>query len=428
MVFSEGMYQDLKRFHRLRTMTAFNAMNVAPLQGEWQGTATPALLLPGRRGQLCTWFPFDEQEGNYNVAICAKSGSGKSTFTQELIVASLGLGARVWVIDAGRSYEKTCHLLGGEFLCFQADQPIGINPFSHIRDFDNEALRLLKPLVATMAHPTSSASDEEMAFIEQALKHAWQHKGRKASITSLVEWLKSQDHPVCDNLALLLYSYTKAGMFGRYFEGEATIHLDNPFMVLELQELKNKPDLQAAVLLVMMYHITQTMYLSERSQPKLCIIDEAWDLLGSRMNGAKQFIETGYRTARRFRGSFTTITQSISDYYRSDAAQAAFENSDQKILLAQTPESIHHAKTQHYLDMDPFREKIYNCLQKTDDYAECVINSPSHFSVHRIVLDPFSRILYSSKGEEFEAVKQYQKQGDSLPEAITKVAGECYSK
>src|SRR5208337_2951057 len=67
MMMTEGMYQDLKLLGRLRTVTAFNAVNLAPLQGEWKGTNTPSLILPGRRGQIATWNPFDGTEGNYNI-------------------------------------------------------------------------------------------------------------------------------------------------------------------------------------------------------------------------------------------------------------------------------------------------------------------------------------------------------------------------
>src|SRR6202030_3159520 len=109
MMMSEGLYDDLRLFGRLRTVNAFAAANLLPLQGEWKGMQRPSLLLPGRRGQIAIWNPFDNPDGNYNVAIAAKSGSGKSVLTQEYIVALLGSGGRVWVIDVGRSYEKTCH-------------------------------------------------------------------------------------------------------------------------------------------------------------------------------------------------------------------------------------------------------------------------------------------------------------------------------
>jgi conjugal transfer ATP-binding protein TraC len=51
-----------------------------------------------------------------------------------------------------------------------------------------------------------------------------------------------------------------------------------------------------------------------------------------------------------------------------------------------------------------------------------VIKSPSAMTVHRIIFDHYARILYSSKGDEFEAVKQLENQGMSLLDAIEQVA------
>src|SRR6185295_17181412 len=41
MMMTEGLYQDFKLLGQLKTMTVFNAVNIAPIQGEWKGTATP---------------------------------------------------------------------------------------------------------------------------------------------------------------------------------------------------------------------------------------------------------------------------------------------------------------------------------------------------------------------------------------------------
>jgi conjugal transfer ATP-binding protein TraC len=422
MMMTEGLYKDFELFKRMRTMTAFNAINIAPLQGEWRGSISPGLLLPGRRGQLATWLPFDNQEGNYNVAIAAASGKGKSVFTQEYIVSILGSGGRVWVIDIGRSYEKTCKLIGGEFIEFSLENPICINPFSLVRNLD-ESMEMLKPLLASMARPSGRASDEELSWLEKAIKAAWELKGNQSTISTVADWLKAQEkYPACQNLHLLLYSYTKEGMYARYFEGEANINFNNPFVVLELQELKAKKDLQRIVLLVLMYQISETMYLGNRSQYKSCIIDEAWDLLGGDNDNAAKFIEAGYRTARRYTGNFVTITQSINDYFKNSAAMAAFDNSDNMIILGQKPEAIDQAKKSERITMDAFSERLYKSLRKTDEFSECVIKTPSGLSVHRIIFDPYSRILYSSKGVEFDAVKKLQTQGHSLKDAISIVA------
>lgn len=421
MMMTEGFYQDFKVFGRLRTMTAFNAITIAPLQGEWKGTKTPSLLLPGRRGQLAVWNPFDNPEGNFNVAIAAKSGSGKSVFTQEYIVSILGSGGRVWVIDVGRSYEKTCRMLGGEFMEFRTETPISINPFTHIKNFD-DSLELLKPLLAMMARPTGNVSDEELSYLEKALKETWRDHGNKSNISTVSKWLDSQSNITCKTLSHLLYSYTKEGMYGKFFEDPCSLKMDNPFIVLELEELKSKKDLQKIVLFVLMYQISEQMYLGNRHQIKSCIIDEAWDLMDGESKTAEKFIETGYRRSRRYRGNFVSITQGINDYYRSAASLAAYQNSDYSVILAQKPESLEQLKDLKQLSMDPFTEKLLKSVKKTDEYSEFVIKGPQGTSVHRLILDSFSRILFSSKGEEFEAVKKLQEKGLSLKDAITTVA------
>lgn len=421
MRMSEGMCDDLLLLGRMRSLTASNAINLAPIQGEWKGSVTPSLLLPGRRGQLATWNPFDNTEGNYNIAISAASGRGKSMFTQEYITCLLGSGAKVWVIDVGRSYEKTCKMLGGTFIEFIPEQQLSLNPFTFIKDFAS-SLGMLKPLLVVMARPTANASDEEISYLEKALKAAWEERGNNASVTTVAQWLSRQNSATCQNLSHLLYTYTKEGMYGRYFDGPSTIDLTNPFVVLELQELKSKKDLQKIILLVLMYQITEAMYLGDRSQIKSCVIDEAWDLLSGENDSAAKFIETGYRTARRYKANFVTITQSINDYFKNTASRAAFENSDYNIILGQNSEAIDQLKASGRFSLNAYSERLLKSLRKTDEYSECVIKDPVGISAHRIIFDPYSRILYSSKGDEFAAVNKLVSQGTALRDAIEIVA------
>lgn len=421
MRMSEGMYNDMKTFGRLKTITAYNAANIPPIIGEWKGTQTPTLILPGRRGQITTFCPFDNQTGNFNVLIAAASGKGKTTFGQEYLFGLRGSGNKVWVIDIGHSYEKLCKVLGGTFIEFDPDIDICINPFTHIHDFD-EALELLKPLLAAMARPTSRVSDEENVYIEKSIKEAWLAKGNEATITTISTWLDKQDSPVCKNLALLLYSYTKEGMYGRYFEGKSNIDLSNQLVVLELQDLNNKKDLRRIVMMVLMFQINQVMYLGERTVKKTLILDEFWQHFDGQSDGMSEFINTFARTVRRFTGSLVSIAQSINDYFKNNTTIAVFENSDYKIVLGQSEEAIDQLQNNERFALNPMSERLFKSLRKTDEYSECIIKSSSGLSVHRIILDPYSRILYSSKGEEFDAVKSLQIQGHSLRDAIDIVA------
>ncbi|HEX4045461.1 MAG TPA: type IV secretion system protein TraC, partial [Gammaproteobacteria bacterium] len=425
MMVSEGMYEDMQLKGRLHTMSAFNSISIAPLQGEWKGTSTPALILPGCRGQIATWSPFDNVGGNYNMAVAATSGRGKTVFMQEYIVSVRGLNGLVWVIDVGRSYEKTCRVLKGEFIEFKPNKPICLNPFTTVVDI-YDSLEILKPLFATMARPVTGASEEELAFIERAILAAWQDKRQETTVTDIVKWLNSQQEKhfksICQSLAMVLTPYAKDGMYGKYFEGRSSIDLSNPFIILELQGLDNKKDLQRIVLLLLIYQINNAVYLGGRERIKTCIIDEAWALFKGNDIRTAEFIEKGYRTARRHKANFVTITQSIADYYQSPISLAAFNCSDFKVILGQTDAAINQIKKDNLMDMDGFTERLFRSIRTTSDYSEFIIKSNHGLSVHRLVLDPFSRILYSTHGDEFEMVNKLEKQGYSLIEAIEIVA------
>jgi conjugal transfer ATP-binding protein TraC len=130
--------------------------------------------------------------------------------------------------------------------------------------------------------------------------------------------------------------------------------------VLELEELKAKKDLQTVVLLIVMYRITREMYFS-RDRKKIVIIDEAWDLLSG--GATAEFIEAGYRRARKYKGAFMSATQGVDDYYRNPAAKAALDNSDWMFLLRQKPESIEMMDKLGQLTMDDAMKRLLQSLR-----------------------------------------------------------------
>ena len=87
-----------------------------------------------------------------------------------------------------------------------------------------------------------------------------------------------------------------------------------------------------------MYMTSQAMTRSPRSVRKLLLIDEAWSMLKGGSMG--EFVETYARTCRKYGGALATATQSLNDYYKSDGATAALENSDWMLILQQKAETI----------------------------------------------------------------------------------------
>jgi conjugal transfer ATP-binding protein TraC len=421
MTWGEGAAEDSRLFQKTKTTLSHEPANLIPLQGEWQGTKSPGMMLVGRRGQIFYWCPFDNNEGNYNTCVVGRSGSGKSVFMQELMTSMLGMGGRVFVLDVGRSFEKTVKLLKGTFVEFSTHSPICINPFSSLPIHDSEAasdgLAMLKPVLSLMAAPKEGTTDLEDTYIEQALQDAWDKQQNKATITDVASFLLKHPDPVAVTLGERLYPYTERGTYGRFFNGPANIDLSDTLVVVEMEELKERKDLQSVIVQMVILQITNSIYMGDRTTPSCLILDEAWDMLRGKQSGV--FIETAARRLRKYFGGLIVGTQSINDFYATPGAQAAFDNSDWMCLLSQKDESLEMLKNSKRLVMDPSMERTLRSLHtEQGKYAEIMIKGPKGFAVGRLFLDDFSKVLYSTKAEEFAAVQSLVNQGFSLKEAI----------
>lgn len=425
MVQDKNLFKSLETLGVVHTQPSHVIANIAPLQGELKGMNVPRLMLTGKRGQLFWFDPFSNDSGNYNVTITGKSGSGKSVFMQELAVSIVGSGGRLWIIDVGRSYEKTCKLLGGEFIEFTLDREVCLNPFTYIQTLDEDQLSLLKPIIEQMIAPHDPISDIDRVLIEEAIQHTWLQFQQENDVTKMSQWLLAHPDPRAQDLGKRLYPYTDKGMYGRYFNGKSTISFENPFLVMELEELKNKGDMQSIVLMMIIFQITNAIYRGDRITKTACFIDEAWQLL--RGDKIKEFIENMARRARKYNASLITGTQSIQDYFDNPAAQAVYNNSDYTIILSQLPQAIEQLKQDAKFSLDPHKEQLLKSLSmRAGEYADIFIQGPQWYAVAQLILDEFTLALYSTKGDEFFAVQQLQQQGHSLMNAIKMVAKEKF--
>jgi conjugal transfer ATP-binding protein TraC len=223
------------------------------------------------------------------------------------------------------------------------------------------------------------------------------------------------------DISTQLDKFAQGGAYARYFAGIPTIDFSNDFIVLELEELKNKKDLGSVVLLIMMYRITEEMYRMGRERRKLVLIDEAYDLLDGGA-AAGTFIGAGYRRARKYNGAFGTATQSINDYYANAASTAALENADWQFILRQKEETIAALAKSDRLVMGEAMKRVLLSMRKVDgEYSEVFVKCPVGQGLMRFIVDPHSLLLYSSKGEDFIAIAKLRDQGLTIEQAVEQV-------
>ena len=422
---TDRMMSDCNRAMRMKLLKTKAAASFLPLHGEWNGnSAGPGLLLLGRQGQVFQWDNY-ASDGNYNVSVVGKSGAGKSVFMQELACGIFAAGGRVLVIDDGYSFKTTAEILGGKHVAFDGKTENRLNPFSLLdeaamqtTEYEADAVELITRVVASMAdlgdNQGGRVKGVEEDYIRTAIKAVWAETGRAGEITDVRDLLKGigDKEPRLPDVVRKLDAYARGGTYGGYFEGAANISLDQPFCVVELSDVKGQAGLEATILQLVMFLGTELMFKTDRATPVAIVIDEAWDLLKG--EGTAAFIEGVVRRARKYTGALITGTQSMSDYHANPAAKVCLENSDFRVFLAQKPESIDALDS-----VDPAAKVLLKSIQSVAGrFSEMAIQTTEGFVYGRLLLDPFSLAVFSSKGATVQKIAELRAEGLAVVEAI----------
>ena len=440
-VMQEGLWRDMVQMGGTLKCKSFNAVNLMPVVGE-RFMSPQGSPLPTYRNQLTFQDMFSEDAGNtsFNIAVTGTTGAGKSFYIQEILRQVLNSGGYGWVIDMGASYKNFCLQAGGEYL---DGATLRFNPFYGVRDIE-ESAEGITGLLTVLASPAGELDEVSEAILKRGVMAAWEAHRERAKIDHVVNYLKSpevqteygQQATIIDRineLVLLLDTWCSWGADGEYFNAETpTLNDDTKFAVLELLSLESRPKLLSAILYALILVIQQKMYHTPRTLKKVAIIDEAWRLFGGSNPHAARFIETGYRTVRRHRGAFITITQGISDFTGTKdkaappAAAAAWNCSSIKVTLLQDAKAF---KTYMAAYPDQFSEMETQVIRgfhpaKLTGFSSLMLSIGDQSSFHRVFVDPVTRAMFSSRGQDFDYMLQAQKAGASSEEAAYLLAME----
>jgi conjugal transfer ATP-binding protein TraC len=380
---------------------------------------------------LMTLDLFDNDLGNYNAAVIGAPGAGKSVLLNEMAWSYRAIGAKVWMQDLGRSFEKLCRKANGTYIEFRPDVDICLNPFTSVIDI-NEDIDLLEAAIAKMASMQNSLDEVQYKAISAMVLKLFKAHGNDLTITALRDAFKegnlkelglNHDQRLKD-LAVMLNPYARDGQYARFFEGRNNVDFSNDFIVIENEELKRRADLHAVITIMLLHRITGDMYLT-RNNRKLLFIDELKQQLGDAGSDdpvKAVVIEEAARRARKYGGALITATQSADDYYGSAQMEAAFNCSDWVFLLRQKAESIEMLQRKGRLSLDDGKKRLLNSLRTEPGvFAELYISSPVGEGVARNILDPATHLLFSNKLEDNAPIDELRAQGLSIDDAITEL-------
>ena len=436
---SEGCFEDLKLYRRLRTMTTINVADLMPVVADPSG-ANSGAFFSTYRNQTFLFDPFAlAGTGNANIAIAGYSGGGKSFLIQHIVYNILSDDGIVFIIDVGGSYQKLTQLLSQYIKASYINaSTLKMSLFAHLKSEQDlqEYGEQIVDLFAIMIEPKADLSKTVKVALNKAVTRAFKAHLSDTQIDHVVDELKKiakeETHSTnaIEQAAFNLSDFNADTQNGTFFNGFSQFDPQAKLIVLEMGDFDASPDLKSVVLYAMIMNINQRIYRADRSIKKVCLIDEAWRLLKSENKAVANFIENGYRTIRKHGGLFCTVVQHLKDYIENIMASAIWANSTFKLILRPEPSEFREFLQKYPKILSPLEAKMVGGFDeaKNQGFSSALLKYGQGSFYLRLIVDPFSRVLFSTEPKEFQAVDDLMAQGVSLEEAVMMVAKARFAK
>lgn len=378
---------------------------------------------------------------NMGTLVCGTSGGGKSMTINHVLHSLYQQGAHCVILDIGGSYKALCSLLGGYYFTYEEKNPIKFNPFylqpGEILDTEKkESLKSL--LVALWKQESESFNRSEYVALSNALQGYYQHLSNHPDVfpcfNTFYEYLqeyyikelqgynvKDKDFDV-NNFLYVLMPFYKGGEFD--FLLNATEQLDmlnQPFVVIEIDNIKDNPILFPVATLV----VVELFISKMRKLPgvrKVLTIDEAWKAIAKA--GMAEFIKYAFKTIRKFNGIPIVITQELDDLVSSPVIKdAIINNADIKVLMDMRKFMNKFDRLQETLGQSDKGKTILLSVNK-DDREIFIDIGGVIMRVYRNELCPEEYYAFTTEGRERVKVLEYAQRYGSMEKGIAALTAE----
>jgi conjugation system TraG family ATPase len=384
---------------------------------------------------------------NRNKIVIGGSGSGKSMFMNHMLHSYLQQGAHVVIVDVGHSYKGLCEMVGGYYFTYSDQTPIRFNPFfiGEGDQLDTEKKESIKTmLLALWKRDNEEFKRSEYVAISNALTLYYEYLAKNPEIfpcfNSFYEYLhfefvdvlkkdrvKEKDFDM-DNFLYVLRPYYDDGEFAYLLNAKENLDvLSQPFIVFELDKVKDHPILFPVITLIIMELFISKMRKLEGIRKVICI-EEAWKAIAKA--GMAEFMKYLYKTVRKYFGEAITVTQEVDDIISSPIIkEAIINNADCKILLDLKKFQNKFEDIQAVLGMnDKGRAQVLS-VNKANDlkrrYRELYIElGNSVMKVYRYEPSPEEYYAYTTEQKEKVLVERYALKHGNIQKGIAALVAD----
>ena len=248
-------------------------------------------------------------------------------------------------------------------------------------------------------------------------------------------YLNNKKHKINEkefNLRTFLFvlkDFYKGGRYGTTLNNKADESLfDEPFIVFEIDNVKDNPKLFPIVTLIIMDTFIQKMRL-RKDRRKTLIIEEAWKAIASKLMGG--YILYLYKTVRKFWGEAVVVTQELDDIIGNAVVKdSIINNSDTFILLDQTKFKDNFDRIAALLSLNKVEQnKIFTINNLNNKFGrsrfkEFYLKRGSKGEVYGNEVSLEQYLTYTTEKPEKSAVEYYVQKYGNYDEALRKIVGD----
>ena len=248
-------------------------------------------------------------------------------------------------------------------------------------------------------------------------------------------YLNNKKHKINEkefNLRTFLFvlkDFYKGGRYGTTLNNKADESLfDEPFIVFEIDNVKDNPKLFPIVTLIIMDTFIQKMRL-RKDRRKALIIEEAWKAIASKLMGG--YILYLYKTVRKFWGEAVVVTQELDDIIGNAVVKdSIINNSDTFILLDQTKFKDNFDRIAALLSLNKVEQnKIFTINNLNNKFGrsrfkEFYLKRGSKGEVYGNEVSLEQYLTYTTEKPEKSAVEYYVQKYGNYDEALRKIVDD----
>ncbi len=251
-------------------------------------------------------------------------------------------------------------------------------------------------------------------------------------------YLNNKKHKINENefnlrtFLFVLKDFYKGGRYGTTLNESADNTLfDEPFIVFEIDNVKDNPKLFPIVTLIIMDTFIQKMRL-RKDRRKALIIEEAWKAIASKLMGG--YILYLYKTVRKFWGEAVVVTQELDDIIGNAVVKdSIINNSDTFILLDQTKFKDNFDRIAALLSLNKVEQnKIFTINNLNNKFGrsrfkEFYLKRGSKGEVYGNEVSLEQYLTYTTEKPEKSAVEYYVQKCGSYDEALIQIVSDLKS-